>query len=72
MTSIYNTQETLETRGLGIIVKADGPIFEAYWTGDGKVRKGDCRPLSHSYILQDLAPIPQVKEYIEKITKKYS
>ena len=66
-TPVHAMREAVEARGLGIIVEADGPIFEAYWTGDGKVRKADCRPISHDYALQDLAPIPQVKEYLEQL-----
>ena len=38
-------------QGLGIIVEVNGPRFEAYWTGDGKLRKADCRPMGFNIVL---------------------
>ena len=58
-------------QGLGIVVEVNGPRFEAYWTGDGKLRKADCRPMGFAYKLQDLAPIPQVAEVIKEIQREF-
>lgn len=60
-----------QRQGLGIVVEADGPRFEAYWTGDGKLRKGDSRPIGYAYKLQDLAPIPQVAESIKRLEREF-
>ena len=67
----YASQEDVEARGFGIVVKADGPSFEAYWTGDGKVRKHDLTLERNTCILQDYAPIPQVAETIEELQREY-
>jgi hypothetical protein len=68
----YATQKAYDARGLGIVVKAEGPIFEAYWTGEGMVRTADARPMSYNYILQDLKTVPKIKEYVEKVLEEYS
>ena len=52
-----------ESRGVGIVVSANGPIFQAYWVGDGSMREADAR--GRGYSLQDFAPIPQVVEWLE-------
>ena len=52
------------------MVKAEGTKFEAYWTGDGEVRKADAI-IPGQFVLQDIAPIPQVKEYVDNIMKEY-
>jgi len=61
-----STYDLVHNQGLGIVVEADGPIFKAYWTGDEKVRNHDARPIGYSYILQDIAPVPQVAEWLKK------
>ena len=53
----------VESRGVGIVVSANGPIFQAYWVGDGAVKEADAR--GGGYNLQDFAPIPQVAEWLE-------
>ena len=55
--------------GLGIVVRADGPIFEAFWVGDDKFRKGDARLVS-SYILQNVGPLVETAENINKMRPK--
>ncbi len=67
----YDAQKTVESRGFGIVTKVDGPKFEAYWTGDGKVRKHDLTLWRNAYILQDYAPIPQVAETLQELQKEY-
>ena len=67
----HDTAQRSESRGFGIVVKADGPRFEAYWTGDGKVRKHDLTLWRNSYILQDYAPIPQVAETLQELQREY-
>jgi hypothetical protein len=68
-TPSYVSFEGVEARGLGIVVRTRGTKFDAYWTGDGVVRE-HCTFLPGSFVLQDLAPIPQVKEYVEKVLEK--
>ncbi len=65
----WGAQELAEKRGLGVVVEAKGPLFKAYWTGDGQVRSHDARPIGGMYILQDYAPIPQVAEWWKNQSK---
>jgi len=58
------TAEAIEEKGVGIVVAVDGPIFETYWVGDEKIRKADAR-WPGIYKLQDIAPIPQVAEWVK-------
>ena len=69
-TPSYVKSKDIDSRGLGIVVKAEGTKFEAYWTGDGEVRKADAI-IPGQFVLQDIAPIPQVKEYVDNIMKEY-
>jgi hypothetical protein len=65
----WGAQELVEKQGLGVVVEANGPLFKAYWTGDGQVRSHDARPLGSMYLLQDYAPIPQVAEWWKNQSK---
>ena len=58
-----------EDRGLGVIIEADGTKCKAYWTGDKTIRKIDMVLERNTHVLQDYAPIPQVKEAIELALK---
>ena len=60
----HHTTESIEKKGVGIVVSAEGPIFETYWLGDGKIIKADAR-WPGIYKLQDFAPVPQVAEWLE-------
>jgi hypothetical protein len=53
----------IEKRGLGVVVSINGPLFQTYWIGDGAVTGADAR--GGGYKLQDIAPIPQVAEWLE-------
>ena len=66
-TPSFYAQGLVEEQGLGVVVEAKGPLFKAYWTGDGQVRSHDARPLGGMYVLQDYAPIPQVAEWWERL-----
>ncbi len=55
--------------GLGVVVHTDGPTFEAFWMGDDEFRKGDAR-LTTSYVLQDVGPLPEIAESINKMRPK--
>ena len=55
--------------GLGIVVRADGPIFEAFWFGDDKFRESDAR-LSNSYVLQSIGPMLEVSDRINRMRPK--
>ena len=57
---------SVEERGLGVVVSTNGPKFKTYWVGDGAVRDADAR--GGGYNLQDIAPIPQVAEWLENIS----
>jgi len=70
-TPAYASQDDVESRGLGIVIGSEGTKFEAYWTGDGKVRK-DSAFLPGCFVLQDTAPIPQVKEWVDSIKKEFA
>ena len=66
----YITLSEVKAREMGIVVSVgEGTKFKAYWTGDGVVRE-HCAFLPGSFVLQDLAPIPQVKEYVEKVLEE--
>ena len=69
-TPAYPSSTDVESRGLGIVINSKGSKFEAYWIGDGKVREADAF-LPGCYVLQDVAPIPQVKEYIDNIRREF-
>ena len=57
-------QEVAESRGFGVVIDVDGPIFKAYWTGDERIREHDSRLVHTSFILQDYAPMPEVAEVL--------
>jgi hypothetical protein len=61
----YVTKEN----GMGIVVSATGPLFEAYWVGTKEIKKHDARGPS-SFLLQDITPIPQVAETINRMRSK--
>jgi len=67
----YALLEDIKKRGFGIVIKAEGPRFEAYWTGDGKIRKHNLFLERNTYVLQDYAPIPQVAETIQKLQMEH-
>tara|TARA_R110000765_G_scaffold12437_1_gene38355 strand:+ start:1000 stop:1353 length:354 start_codon:yes stop_codon:yes gene_type:complete len=52
--------------GLGIVVEATGPIFEAFWLGDDNFRKSDAR-LSNSYVIQNVDPMLEVADRINRM-----
>ena len=57
------TTDAITEKGLGIVVSIDGPLFEIYWVGDGKISKADAR-WPGIYKLQDIVPVPQVAEWV--------
>jgi len=58
-----------EARGLGVIIETNGAICKAYWTGDKTIRTINTILERNTHILQDYAPIPQVKEAVELALK---
>ena len=58
-----------ENRGLGIVIESSGHICKAYWTGDKTIRVIDTVLERNMYMLQDYAPIPQVKEAVDLALK---
>ena len=65
----YANQEKIDERGLAIVISTNGPIFEAYWIGSKKIDKHDARG-TQDFILQDIAPLPEVVEIINKTRGK--
>ena len=65
----YVNEERVTERGLAIVVSTNGPIFEAYWVGSKEVSEHDARA-PQSFILQDIAPLPEVVEIINKMRDK--
>tara|TARA_R110000824_G_scaffold286694_1_gene474813 strand:- start:168 stop:482 length:315 start_codon:yes stop_codon:yes gene_type:complete len=57
----------IENRGVAVVVSVNGPLFQAYWVGDGSVRHADAR--GGGYKLQDIAPIPQIAEWLESTSQ---
>ena len=62
--SVGSSSELDESRGFGVVIETDGPLFRAYWTGDGAIREHDMRLSRTSFILQDYAPMPEVAEVL--------
>ena len=68
-TPSYAEWSQQEERGLGIVIDSNGHKCKAYWTGDKTIREIDTVLERNMYILQDYAPIPQVKEAVELALK---
>jgi hypothetical protein len=62
---MYASQKEVERRGLAIVISHNGPKFEAYWVGSKEITSIDAR--LGAYILQDIAPIPEVAEALKKM-----
>ena len=58
-----------ESRGLGVVIETNGAVCKAYWIGDKTIRTINTVLERNMHILQDYAPIPQVKEAIELALK---
>ena len=60
----YARTPTIEKRGVGIVLEADGPFFEAFWIGDSTIRKEDVRwnLCKLSNLNRDLDALEIVKE----------
>ena len=69
-TSAYVSQDKVDARGLGVIVKAQGPNVQVYWLGNEETSKHDVR-LPQVLQLQDLAPMPEVADWLESIEREY-
>ena len=65
----YLSQEKVDERGLAIVISSDGPIFEAYWIGTKEIDKHDARGMMN-FRIQDIAPLPEVAEVINKVRGK--
>ena len=68
-TPSYANWKQQEERGLGIVIETNGHVCKAYWTGDKTIRTINTVLERNMYILQDYAPIPQVKEAVELALK---
>tara|TARA_R110001592_G_scaffold356129_1_gene657491 strand:+ start:353 stop:679 length:327 start_codon:yes stop_codon:yes gene_type:complete len=66
----YASQDKYNERGLGVVVKAQGPNIQVYWLGNGELTKHDVR-MPQIFQLQDLAPMPEVADWLESIEKEY-
>ena len=69
-TPTYVSQEKVDERGLGVVVKAQGPNIQVFWLGNEEISKHDVR-LPQVFQLQDLAPMPEVAEWLESIQREY-
>ena len=58
------TSDAIREKGVGIVISVNGPFFETYWVGEEKISKADFR-WPGVYKLQDIAPIPQVAEWVK-------
>jgi len=65
----YASWKQQDERGLGIVIEVNGHICKTYWTGDKTIRTLNTVLERNMYILQDYAPIPQVKEAVELALK---
>ena len=66
----YATQERVEERGVAIVISHNGPKFEVYWVGTKEISAHDAR--IGGYILQDIAPLPEVAKIINAMRGKKS
>jgi len=67
----YASIEQMEGKGLAVVIESQGPKFTAYFLGDGSITKHDARPMGGNFILQDLAPLPQVAEWLKSIQREF-
>ena len=62
--------DEVEEKGLGVVIKSNGPLFTLFWLGDETISKHDNR--WGGFKLQNLAPLPQVAECVNNsIQREY-
>ena len=69
-TPAYTLHKRVVERGLAVVVKAEGPKVQVYWLGSGEITDHDVR-LSGMFQLQDLAPMPEVAEWLMTIQREF-
>jgi len=60
--------EQVEAKGLAVVIKADGPFFSLFWLGDESTSDHDAR--WGGFVLQDLAPMPEVAVHVATMRQR--
>jgi len=69
-TPAYTLHKRVVERGLAVVVKAEGPQTQVYWLGTGEITDHDVR-MPGVFQLQDLAPMPEVAEWLKTIQREF-
>jgi hypothetical protein len=69
-TPAYVSPVRVRERGLAVVVKEEGPKIKVYWLGSGEITDHDAR-MPGVFQIQDLAPMPEVAEWLKTIQREF-
>tara|TARA_R110000751_G_scaffold100776_1_gene194736 strand:+ start:645 stop:983 length:339 start_codon:yes stop_codon:yes gene_type:complete len=67
----YVNEDRVRGGGLAVVVKSEGPQVQVYWLGSGAITEHDVR-IPQVFQLQDLAPMPEVAEWLKTIQREFA
>jgi hypothetical protein len=69
-TPAHVNQDKVRGRGLAVVIEANGPQVKVYWLGSGELTEHDVR-MPQVFQLQDLAPMPEVAQWLKTIQREF-